>query len=204
MRAWRYAERNGYDEERCRRMGIHAQAARQIGLLVRAVLEHRRSRGFGHPREAGGADAVQRCVLLGFSDHLAKRLVAGSLRCELTHGRRGVLARESVVKAPLFVVSEVREVESGAGRDRALNVMLNLATAIKEEWLRELFPADFNESRVRCLRPGVAARGCAGRRPIPRSGFTKRNSPTIHRHGRGGSDSGAGSWRRPLPARELE
>jgi ATP-dependent helicase HrpB len=82
-------------------------------------------------------------VLVGFSDHLAKRLDAHSLRCELVHGRRGVLARESIVKAPLFVASEIREVESGGGRDRALNVMLNLATAIKEEWLRELFPNDF-------------------------------------------------------------
>lgn len=40
-----------------------------------------------------------------------------------------------------------REVESGAGRDRALHVVLNLATAIKEEWLRELFPAHFKEAR---------------------------------------------------------
>jgi len=88
---------------------------------------------------------VQRCVLVGFSDHLAKRPDAGSLRCELVHGRRGVLARESVVKSPLFVASEVREVESGGGRERALNVVLNLATAIKEEWLRELFPRDFRE-----------------------------------------------------------
>jgi ATP-dependent helicase HrpB len=58
------------------------------------------------------------------------------------------LARESVVKAPLFVVSEVREVESGGGRDRALNVVLSLATAIKEEWLRELFPKNFEEVRA--------------------------------------------------------
>ena len=49
------------------------------------------------------------------------------------------------MKAPLFVASEVREVESGGSRDRALNVVLNLATAIKEEWLRDLFPEDFKE-----------------------------------------------------------
>jgi ATP-dependent RNA helicase HrpB len=97
--------------------------------------------------------AVQRCVLVGFSDHLAKRLDAGSLRCELVHGRRGVLARESVVKSPLFVASEVREVERGSGRDRALNVVLNLATAIKEEWLRELFPKDFKEVRAVAYDP---------------------------------------------------
>jgi ATP-dependent helicase HrpB len=52
------------------------------------------------------------------------------------------------VKAPLFVVSEAREVESGGGRDRALNVVLNLATAINEQWLRELFPEDFDEVRA--------------------------------------------------------
>jgi ATP-dependent helicase HrpB len=148
MRAWRYAERNGYHVERCRRMGIHSQAARQVGPLFEQFLRIAAEEGLDigeKPVAQSTQDAVRRCVLLGFSDHLAKRLDARSLRCELVHGRRGVLARESVVKAPLFVVSEVREVESGGGRDRALNVVLNLATAVKEEWLRELFPNDFKE-----------------------------------------------------------
>lgn len=147
MRAWRYARRNGYDEERCRRMGIHAQAARQIGLLFEQFLSIAAAEGFDIREKPVAAEAVQRCVLLGFSDHVAKRLDPGSLRCDLTHGRRGVLVRDSVVKAPLFVVSEAREVEIGAAQDRTLNIMLNLATAIKEEWLRELFPHDFTESR---------------------------------------------------------
>jgi ATP-dependent helicase HrpB len=43
------------------------------------------------------------------------------------------------------VVSEVRELESGGARERNLNVVLNLATAVKEEWLRELFPEGFKE-----------------------------------------------------------
>ena len=98
---------------------------------------------------------MQRCVLVGFSDHLAKRLDAGTLRCELVHGRRGVLARESVVKAPLFVASEVREVESGGGRDRALNVVLNLATAVDETWLRELFPEDFKQVHAVVYDPAL-------------------------------------------------
>jgi ATP-dependent helicase HrpB len=83
-------------------------------------------------------------VLLGFSDHVAHRLDAGTLRCDLVHGRRGVLARESVVQtAPLLVTTEIREIQSGTGKDKELNVLLSLATAIKEEWLRELFPRDF-------------------------------------------------------------
>jgi ATP-dependent helicase HrpB len=149
MRAWRYAERNGYDVDLCHRMGIHAQAARQIGSLFEQFLSIAAAEGLDISNKPVANDAIQRCVLVGFSDHLAKRLGAGTLRCELVHGRRGVLARESVVhKASLFVVSEVREVESGRGRERALNVVLNLATAIKEAWLRELFPDDFKEVRA--------------------------------------------------------
>ena len=148
MRAWRYAERNGYHIERCGRMGVHAQAARQVGPLFEQFLRIAAAEGLDIGENPVARDAVERCVLVGFTDHLAKRLDAGTRRCELVHGRRGVLARESVVKAPLFVVSEVREMESGGGRERALNVVLNLATAIKEEWLRELFPADFKEVRA--------------------------------------------------------
>jgi ATP-dependent helicase HrpB len=144
MRAWRYAEQNGYHVDRCRRMGIHAQAAHQVGPLFEQFLRIAAAEGLDTSEKPIAPDAVQRCVLVGFSDQVARRL-GGSQRCELVHGRRGVLARESVVKAPLFVVSEVREVESGGGRNRNLNVVLNLATAVKEEWLRKLFPGDFKE-----------------------------------------------------------
>src|SRR5262247_2871481 len=144
MRAWRYAERNGYNIDRCRRLGIHASAARQVGPLFEQFLRIASAEGLDLSEKLIDSAAVQRCVLVGFSDHLAKRLDLASLRCELVHGRRGLLARESVVQAPLFVAADVREVETG-GRDRALSVMLNLATAIKEEWLRELFPQDFRK-----------------------------------------------------------
>ena len=145
MRAWRYAERNGFDIERCRRMGVHAQAARQVGPLFEQFLRIAADEGLDVSEMPVENAAVQRCVLVGFSDQLAKRLEAGSERCELVHGRSGVLARECVVKAPLFVVADAREVESGGRRERNLNVVLNLATAVKEEWLRELFPHDFKE-----------------------------------------------------------
>ena len=145
IRAWRYAESNGYDIDRCRRLGIHAPAARQVGPLFEQFLRIASAEGLDIGEKPIDSAAVQRCVLVGFSDHLAKRLDAASLRCELVHGRRGLLARESVVKAPLFVASDVREVETGGGRDRALIVVLNLATAIKEEWLSELFPQDFKK-----------------------------------------------------------
>ncbi len=140
MRAWRYAERNNFDLGRCKRLGIHAQSARQVGPLFEQFLDIAKREGLDVSEKSVDKSAVQRCVLVGFSDHLARRLDAGTLRCEVVHGRRGVLARESVVQAALLVATEVAEIE---GKD--VNVVLSAATAVREEWLRELSPDDFTE-----------------------------------------------------------
>ncbi|MGE5216560.1 MAG: ATP-dependent helicase HrpB [Chloroflexota bacterium] len=155
MRAWRYAEQSGFQLDRCRRLGINAQAARQVGPLFEQFLRIAAEEGLDVSEKPMDRAAVQRCMLVAFSDHLAKRLDAGSQRCELVHGRRGTLARESVVKAPLFVVAEVREVDSGGGRERSLNILLNLATAVKEEWLREMFPHGFAKMRAIAYDPAL-------------------------------------------------
>ena len=147
IHAWAQAERSGYDTERCRRMGVNAQAARQVQSIFEQFLRISTEEGLDVRQKPLEREAVQRCVLVGFSDHLAKRLT-DSPRCELVHHRRGSLTRESVVTAPLFVASEIREVESAKGRERNLNVVLNLATAVKEEWLRDLFPAEFSEPKT--------------------------------------------------------
>jgi ATP-dependent helicase HrpB len=147
MRLWREAQRSGFDVERCRRIGVHAQAARQVAPLFEQFLRVAAEEGLDTRDKPFDNPALQRCLLVAFPDHLAKRLDGASLRCELVHGRRGTLARESIVKAPLFVAAEIREVEGG-GKERNLNVILNLATAIKEEWLRELFPQGFTQSRA--------------------------------------------------------
>ncbi|MBV9391460.1 MAG: helicase, partial [Verrucomicrobia bacterium] len=90
------------------------------------------------------SEALGKCMLAGFSDHLAKRLDSGSLRCDLVHKRHGVLARESVVhKTSLFVAAEIQEIQ---GRNDELIVLLSLATGVREEWLKELFPSDFKET----------------------------------------------------------
>ena len=155
MRAWRYAEQSGFQVERCRRLGINAQAARQVGPIFEQFLRIAAEEGLDVSDKAMDRAAVQRCLLVAFPDHLARRLEPTSQRCELVHGRRGTLARDSVVSAPLFVVAEAREVESGGGRERNINVVLNLATAIEEEWLREMFPEGFKESRMVIYDPAL-------------------------------------------------
>jgi ATP-dependent helicase HrpB len=146
MRAWNYADRTGYNLDQCRRLGIHAQAARQVRPLFDFFQRIAREQGLTLEERAADDDALRRCLLLGFSDQLAVRLDGGTLRCRIVHGRRGQLARESSVRAaPLVVAAEVHEIE---GRGGELNVLLSTITAIEADWLRELFPDDFHERTV--------------------------------------------------------
>ncbi|HEV2695473.1 MAG TPA: ATP-dependent RNA helicase, partial [Verrucomicrobiae bacterium] len=140
MRAWSYAFNNQFRIDACRKLGIHAITAKQVGPLFDQFLRIAKDEGLDTRPNEVKDEALQKCILIGFSDRVARRLDQGTLRAELVHGRRGVLARESQVQSsPLFVVAEIREVE---GRDREVNTILSLATAIEADWLRELFPAD--------------------------------------------------------------
>jgi ATP-dependent helicase HrpB len=145
MRAWRYADQAGYSLDACRRLGIHAQGARQVGPLFEQFLEIAAKEGLDVGEKRVESTAVRKCVLAGFSDQLAKRLDAGTLRCELVHGRRGVLARESAIqKSTLLVAAEISEIGRGDGE---VNTLLTMATAIEEAWLKEIFPDDYRETR---------------------------------------------------------
>ena len=166
MRAWNYAVKNQFRLDACRKLGIHAVTARQVGPLLEQFLRIAEKEKLDvTPREIKD-EALQKCILIGFSDRVARRMDQGTLRCELVHNRRGVLARESVVgrsrgnetqmsknqneprhigSYELFVAAEIREVET---RDKEVNTILSLATAIEADWLRELFPEDL-ESDLR-------------------------------------------------------
>ena len=140
MRAWTYAAKNNFALEACRRMGVHAVTARQVGPLLEQFLRIARREGLDAEPRPANDEALQKCILIGFSDRVARRLDSGTLRCELVHNRRGVLARESAVQhAPLFVAAEVREVGQHGGDT---NTILSLATEIHQAWLTQLYPED--------------------------------------------------------------
>ncbi len=172
MRAFRYAEKSGFDFQRCARLGINAGAAREAAQLTEQFLAIARDERLDLKTGEVKAGSIERCVLAGFPDQVAVRLDAGTLRCALVHGRRGVLARESSVHgARLLVASEVREIESS---DKERQVLLTLATKIEEEWLRELFPESFREeTRVEFDRDAAPRRRPA-RDALSRSGFAQR------------------------------
>ena len=144
LRALRFAEGARFDVGQCSGPGIHAGAAREASALARQFLQIAKAEGLATGSREADPEAVQRCILAGFPDQVALRVDAGTLRCNLVHGRKGVLARESVAQdTPLLVACEVREVD-GRGVDK--QVLLTLATAVREEWLREMFPGGFEET----------------------------------------------------------
>src|SRR5437588_2149736 len=162
MRGFRYAEKSGFDSRRCARLGINAGAAREASQLNDQFLAIARDEGLDLKTGEIKPGSIQRCVLAGFPDQVAVRLDAGTLRCALVHGRRGVLARESAVHgAHLLVASEVREIESS---EKERQVLLTLATKIEEDWLRELFPESLREETRVEFDP--ALRRVIGRRAL--------------------------------------
>ena len=103
MRAWQFARNNGYDVERCRRYGVHAQIARQVQQTFEQILAAARAPAGAAPEKA---EALPRCIAAGFMDQLCRRRDQGTLDCDVVDGRSGALMRESVVQnAPLFVAA---------------------------------------------------------------------------------------------------
>jgi len=140
MQAWKYAAENNFQLEACQRIGIHAMTARQVGPLLDQFLRIAGREDLDvTPREVA-EEVLQKCLLIGFSDRVARRLDSGTLRCEMVHGRTGVLARESSVHhSPLIVAAEVREIGRTGGDT---NTIFSQATAVEQKWLEELFPND--------------------------------------------------------------
>lgn len=146
MRAFQFARNNDFNVERCRRHGVHAQIARQVQQVYEQIAQTGRglNKSNGGEEEAvrpKGEDPLLRCITAGFIDQLCKRRDQGTLDCDLTEGRSGTLARESVVQnSPLFVASTIREISGRTGN----MTLLALATAVKREWIEEMFPDQVN------------------------------------------------------------
>src|SRR5204863_9625866 len=144
---------NNFDPRRCARLGVKAGAAREAAQLWEQFLGIARAEGLDTGERETMPGAIARCVLAGFPDQVAARFDEGTLRCALVRNRRGLLARESVVhRARLLVASEFREIEASDGERQ---VLLTLATMIKAEWLRELFPDAMQEKTEVVFDPAL-------------------------------------------------
>lgn len=194
LRAFSVARKSGFDPGRCRTLGIHAQAARQAAQLAERFEEVARHEGLTISDSPPPGHALEKCMLAAFPDHLAKRLDRGTLRCDLVHGRRGTLSRESVVTSELFVAGEIAEI-GGHGGD--VQTLLTLASPVRGEWLQEMFPAEFSSETLTLFDPST--RGVMARRITRFQDLVLHSAPG----GKPDPDAAAGIFADKLVAGEL-
>ncbi len=138
MRAYQFAKKNHFSIETCRRYGINAQAAKQVEQTFDQIARLTEQQKLFQTDQVVDDSALLHCLLAGFVDQLGMRRDQGTLDCDLLEGRTATLVRESVVQnSKLFVAASIREVP---GRGAENLTLLGLASAVKREWIEEMFP----------------------------------------------------------------
>ncbi len=126
------------DESFCRKFGIHSANARKV---ARTAAEFMRIAGKRVTKVAKENDALAKCVLSAFSDHLCVRLNKGTLACSIVGGARGEIAKDSRHYASdLFCALDLQERKSAQGA----SIMASMIVPVKREHLLELFPNEFS------------------------------------------------------------
>ncbi|HEV8723525.1 MAG TPA: helicase-related protein [Candidatus Binatia bacterium] len=168
MRARRDAERNGYDIERCRRLGIHAQAARQIGPLFEQFLRIAAAEGLDISEKPAGHAAVARCVLVWVSrpSRQASGRQHATVRTSPRPSRR-VGPRERRESASL---RGLRSARGGKRRRQGTSLECRVESGDGDQGgvVARTFPRQLQRSSCRCLRPDIEARRCPRGKAIPR------------------------------------
>ena len=142
-RAFRWAGKQEFRAEKCRQLAVHGDAARQTDRVYEQFLRLAEGQGLDVDAPPAPDEALAKCILAGFADQVARRKGMGTNLCDIVHGRRGLLAKESAAsESRLLVAAEISEIGQGSGDVR---VQLSMATAIDEQMLREVFPEDFTD-----------------------------------------------------------
>ncbi len=148
-RVFSWAQRNQFKTEACRKLAIHADAAKQVARIFEQFLNLAQAQGLTIDAPPPTDEAISECILAGFSDQVARRRSTGTLLCDMVHGRRGMLAKESTAtQSRLVVATEIHEIGQSSGDVR---IQLSMATAINEEMLKKTFPDDLSEKKELCF-----------------------------------------------------
>jgi ATP-dependent helicase HrpB len=168
------ARESGFDPALCARNAINTSAAQAVFRTQSLFLQYCGRFGM-RDRDADDAPAgLCRSLLAAYPDHLCVRRDQGTLLCNLRAGRRGELAKESLVrKARLFVAAEIREIKTAKSE---IKTILSLAAEIKEQWLSEDFPGAW--SRESRLEWNPAARAVEGRTQTTCLGVAITDAPS--------------------------
>lgn len=131
---------NGFDQNFCRRLGLHLQNVRKA-FSIASDLERLARRYICKEYKSDSFD-ISRCILGAFSDMLGVRLNKGTLACRFTANRRGDIRKESRVYADdIFCALEMKEQNVSSG----VSILAGMIVPISRSVLAELFPDDFSE-----------------------------------------------------------
>jgi ATP-dependent helicase HrpB len=112
---------------------LHALAVRALEERTPAPTPAAPSPVAGAARgEPGDDETLLRALLLGFPDRVARRRERGSPRLLLASGHGAVLARESGVREPEFLLA--LDVAAGA-RGPASEALVRIASGVEKDWL---------------------------------------------------------------------
>ncbi len=140
IKAFEYAKNRNYDSQACWNVGINANSARMVDAVFNQFIDIAGGKSLKVDSEQVDEELIQKCILAGFSDRVARRINEANLKCELVHSGRGELARSSVVQNSLLIVAaEINEIGNHSGE---ASMILSKATAIKQQWLYELYPSE--------------------------------------------------------------
>ena len=133
-RAFRDAARRRFEPQACAEFGVLAGAARDVELARRSHRAVCRRLGLG-AGDGGDTEAVIKCLLVAFPDHVALRRDGPELTCALPGHRRVMLDRHSAAReARLLLAVEVRETEAAGG----VRTVLGLASPLQPAWLEQV------------------------------------------------------------------
>ena len=158
----RFAEDASFNPQPCRPLGINALAAREAAALAEQFLKIARDENLDTTARDSSPRSAPALRARGLPGH-GRDCASTAARCvarSCTDGE-GVLARESVVNAPLLVASEVREIAMRGD----VETLLTLATAIKRRVAtRTCFPRRSTTRPKSLSTPRSAASSRSGRR----------------------------------------
>ena len=141
LNALAFAREYSFKRGSCQAAGIHGAASRQIWRTSNYLSKLTPNQHLIKSCREINAEEVIKCLLVAYSDRLAKRRDSGSLIYMLSDGRRAELAPNSAVKACDLIIA-IELVDLGSTKTK-VPARISLACEARRSWLNELLPMNF-------------------------------------------------------------
>jgi ATP-dependent helicase HrpB len=136
--AFELARSLDFQPQRLRSHGLEPRSVEAVGRAARQLSRLIRRQPSQGPDDGDTERALLIAVLTGFADRVARRRKPQGLELILSNGKSARLSASSVVRNEELLVAV--DVEERSGRNAASEGAVRLASAIRADWLLELYP----------------------------------------------------------------